>query len=243
MFIGVIRDISERRAMQRDILRIAEEEQRRIGQDLHDGVGQELTGLGYLAQNLVDELEAASPATGANQPNVAKLRDAAVKIADGIGRSLNQVQSVSRGLVLVPVDAHRLTESLEQLASDTDSLEGVTCALKCHGPITVRERVTATHLYRIAQEAVANALKHGRPETILIVLRSEGDELMLRVIDDGAGMAPGATEGAGMGLKTMRYRAGLLGGQLTVEPADGHGTVVTCTALNTANAEGREPRT
>jgi signal transduction histidine kinase len=117
--------------------------------------------------------------------------------------------------------------ALRELASRTDGLEGVSCAFKCEQPVEVADSVTATHLYRIAQEADTNALKHGRPEHILIALESENGHPMLQIADDGTGFElTGQYEG--MGLKSMFYRASLIGANLTLRPVETGGTLVTC---------------
>ena len=225
LFTGIIRDISERKKLQRDVLHIAEDEQRRIGQDLHDSTQQELAGMGLLAQTLLDnlskepgELEAA----GAPRPS-----ELVTKIVDGIARTHQEVQAISRGLVPIRLGAQGLMDALRELASRTDDLEGVTCAFKCEQPVEIADSLTATHLYRIAQEATTNALKHGHPEHILIALESEDGQAILQVADDGVGF-DSTQENEGMGLKTMLYRASLIAASVTVKPVEAGGTLVTC---------------
>jgi signal transduction histidine kinase len=219
---AIARDISEHKTLQREVLEIAALEQRRIGQDLHDGIGQELTGLTMMTQRLVGEL--------AERPQHA----AAAKIHAGIEQALSHVRAVSKGLVPVEVDAEGLMAALADLAAQTDELHGVSCTFECHRPVAIADNQTATHLYRMSQEAVANAIKHGRPHHIVIRLGVEGELATLRVIDDGTGFDP-ATEGtAGTGLRIMRYRADLIGAQLEITRARPNGTIVTCTV-----AQGR----
>lgn len=225
LFTGVIRDISERKKLQRDVLGIAEAEQRRIGQELHDGSQQELVGLGMLAQTLRDNLSKDSddpPRAGA--PDACEL---ATKIVNGIARLHREVQTISRGLVPVNFDVRGLADALRQLASRTDDLEGVTCAFKCEQQVELADNSTATHLYRIAQEAIANALKHGQPEHILIALESDNCCPVLLIADDGSGFES-TKEYEGIGLKTMLYRASLIGAALTVSPVEAGGTLVAC---------------
>lgn len=225
LFTGIIRDISEQRKLQRDVVAIAEDEQRRIGQDLHDSTQQELAGLGMLAQTLLNNLakESANPPK-AESPDSSQL---AKRILDGITRAHQEVQAISRGLVPIRLDGEGLMDALRELASRTDDLEGIICAFKCEQPVEFADSLTASHLYRIAQEAVTNALKHARPEHILIALESENGRPVLQIADDGLGFD--YTElSKGMGLKTMRYRASLIGGDLTVASVDTGGTLVTC---------------
>ena len=216
IFTGVIRDISERRALEREVLRISDEERRRIGQDLHDGLGQMLTGIGLISQSLARKLEANGLA-GADE--VAEIADL-VKEADRYARDL------SRGLVPVELDAQGLSAALQQLAKKAESLMGVECIYEEAGDTKIVDDAAATHLYRIAQEAVSNAVRHGRAGRVEISL--SGEELLrLRVADDGAGFE-GKANGEGMGLRIMRHRAGIMGAALEVTSAAGEGTTVTC---------------
>jgi PAS domain S-box-containing protein len=225
LFTGVIRDIGERKRLQRDVLAIAENEQRRIGQDLHDSTQQELAGLGMLAQTLLGNL----PNESGDVPNASagRHRDLARKIVDGLTRAHREVQSISRGLVPMRLGSEGLMDALRELASRTDELDGVTCAFKCEQPVEVADSLTATHLYRIAQEALTNALKHARPEHILIALESDNGHPILLVADDGIGF-DSSDESEGMGLKTMLYRASLIGANVNITPVKAGGTLVTC---------------
>jgi PAS domain S-box-containing protein len=165
LFAGVLRDISARRQLEREVLEIAAMEQRRIGQQLHDSTGQELTALGLLAQTLAEALEGRSPAEAA----------IAAKVVKGIERVLGQVRAFSRGLIPVEVDSRGLGAALAELASRTSEIHGVKCTFDCEESVRVEDNHTARHLYHIAQEAVANALRHGRPQHIMISLES-GDK-------------------------------------------------------------------
>jgi PAS domain S-box-containing protein len=227
LFTGILRDISPRKQLEREVLEIAAGEQRRIGQELHDGVGQELTGLSLMADTLVERLETTSP------PEV----ELAAKILGGLGRIHEQVRALSRGLVPVEVDPEGLRAALQELAARTEDQAGVRCALVCAGPVEVADSVTATHLFRIAQEAISNALRHGLPRNIRIALRGEPGTLILSIQDDGAGLAGSAEEGSGLGIRLMRYRAGAVGGTLRIGPAAGGGTAVRCTVPRAAGGD------
>jgi two-component system CheB/CheR fusion protein len=219
LFSGVLRDLSARQALEREVLEAASAEQWRIGQELHDSTGQELTAIGLLAEGLVEVL-------GTSSPTEAIL---ATKVAAGVKRVIGQVRALSRGLIPVEVDAAGLMAALAELASRTTELQGVTCTFECRNEVLVEDNQTATHLYRIAKEAVTNALKHGRAKHIAIIL--EGDEISfgLRIQDDGTGFPQESREPGGMGLKIMRYRAGLIHASVAVGPAQPGGTLVTCT--------------
>ena len=181
------------------------DEQRRIGQDLHDGTGQELTGLGFLAQELTESLQEKS------------LTEAVVarKIVEGLDRALKQVRQVSKGLIPVDVSAEGLMVALGDLADSVTSQSKV----KCHfsGPVPIHDNQTATHLYRIAQEAITNALKHSRANHITVSLEAHDSGVTLSIRDDGTGLTDQADAATGMGLKIMRYRASLIGATFNVE--------------------------
>jgi PAS domain S-box-containing protein len=216
---GIAFDITERKELEREVLEIAALEERRIGQELHDGVGQELTGLGLLADALAQRLTTESPAGAA-------LAD---KIVHGVGRVRRQVRSLSHGLVPVEVDPEGLRAALERLTASAGESCGCTCTFASAGPLAVADPGMATHLFRIAQEAVNNALCHSQARHIRIALHPEPDALTLSVEDDGVGLsASSRRRGKGLGLRLMRYRAGVIGGTLTLGPAAGGGTLVTC---------------
>ncbi len=219
MFNGAIRDISARKQLELEVLEVATLEQRRIGQALHDSTGQELTALGLLAETLKESLTQQAPATG-------PLAD---KLVEGLKRVLGQVRAYSRGLIPVEIDSRGLLSALTDLASRTSEIHGVECQFSCPRSVDLNDNPTATQLYHIAQEAVTNALRHGRPRHITMTLDSDDTLLTLRVSDDGIGLKPDVPDSKGMGLKIMRYRAGLIQGRLTIEPNEPTGTVVSCT--------------
>jgi PAS domain S-box-containing protein len=212
-------DVTERKALEKEVLEIAAAEQRRIGHDLHDTVGQEMTALGLMADSLMSALQEHSPT---DVP-------LAAKIVQGVRRTLNQVRALSRGLVPVEVRAHGLMAALADLTARIDQESGVTCRFACPNLVLVEDNTTATHLYRIAQEAVGNALKHGQATQVEVDLGVTDGLLTLRITDDGIGMRDQGVKTEGLGLKIMRYRADSIRASLSIEsPAQG-GTLVTCT--------------
>ena len=219
LFTGIIRDISRHRSLEEELLRIAGEEQQRIGQDLHDQTGQELTALLLLADTLVEELAAGT---------LPDLR-IAVKVRDGVRRALDQVRAYARGLMPVEVDAQGLQAALADLAVSISDLHNVDCSLDCPTPVDVDDNKVATHLYRIAQEATANAIKHAHPRHVRIVLTGADQAVTLRVVDDGRGTCHVPVNSKGLGLRIMRHRANLIGARLSIGPAPGRGTEVVCT--------------
>jgi signal transduction histidine kinase len=185
---------------------------------LHDGLGQELTGLGYVAETLYCDLRQ-SQAPEANTAN---------RLAEGIERVLDQARSIAKGLVPVEIDADGLVAALEQLASQTEHRCGIRCRCHCSEPAPVGDTTTATQLFRIIQEAINNAVKHARAKQITVEVKTDAGQITFQVRDDGAGLPTDEEQTAGMGLRIMHHRAGVIGATLNVRPADGGGTLVTC---------------
>ena len=229
LFTGLLRDISRRKELEREVVEIASLEQRRIGQDLHDSVSQELTALNMLAGDLAETLRS-------DPSNASQLVE---RLVLGLQRSQQELRAVMRGLLPVSVDAEGLMAALSDLANRTQQEGKVTCVFDCPKPVLVEDNLIATHLYLIAQEAVHNAVKHARCRNIRISVESD-HLLVLRVQDDGIGIPDQPTENhGGLGLRIMRNRAAIIRATLTIEPAQPTGTVVTC-ALARKN---HEPKT
>jgi signal transduction histidine kinase len=219
LFAGFIHDMSAAKTLQEEILNIALLEQQRIGQELHDGTQQELTGLGLLSQNLREALSQRGSEAEATL---------AGRLADGIAQANLHVRSLAHGLLPVPVDEKTLPAALGELARSTRENYGLSCQFDCPEPVLVDNSVTATHLYRIAQEAVSNAVKHAKANAISIRLaRSDGD-LLLEIRDDGVGIAPRTPPYEGAGLRLMEHRCSVIGGRFTVQRQDSGGTRVAC---------------
>ena len=212
-------DITEREQLQRALLEISAREQRRIGQDLHDGLGQHLTGIAFMAK--VHESKLA-------EKQLADASDAA-KIVRLVNEAIHKARELARGLLPVVPDAQGLMSALQLRATEIEDLFGISCRFACEPVVLIHDDAAATHLYHIAQEAVNNAIKHGRAREILIRLAHENDCGTLIVSDDGIGIPEDRGSGQGMGLHIMSYRAGMIGGRLEVRPnAPGTGTSVTC---------------
>lgn len=214
-------DVTQRRELERHILEVAGEERRRIGTDLHDGVGQELTGLSLVADSLVIALARES------RPEI-KLAE---KLKAGLQQSLSHVRTLSRGMNPVDIDSEGLMSALAELAAQLNELTSVHCSFDCDAPVLLGDNVTATQLYRIAQEATTNAIRHAQPERIAISLTRVGQRVVLRIIDNGSGIAKTDTRSAGMGLRTMAYRARMIRGELDIHPLPDGGTEVICSVL------------
>lgn len=205
--------------LEREIVNISEAEQRRIGQDLHDGLCQYLAGLTCSASSLRDDLQELRLHADA------KAADELVKLLQD---AVVQTRDLSRKLVPAHVSRLGLVLALESLAQSVTRLHGVNCKFRCRASSANWGGHTATHLYRIAQEAINNATRHGKARNIFLFLDAAGSSIRLRVVDDGAGISESNSEG--MGLDIMRYRARLIGGHLTIKPRSSRGTIVSCTA-------------
>ena len=153
------------------------------------------------------------------------------RLADGIRNALSSVRAVAKGLVPVEVDAGGLMAALEQLVASTERRTGISCRFQCDGQVTVEDNDAATELYRIAQEAMSNAVKHARARHIELELACEKrDRICLCVRDDGVGLPPDLSRTEGIGLRIMQHRADLIGATLKVRRAEGGGTEIMCTA-------------
>ncbi|MFV1969324.1 MAG: PAS domain-containing sensor histidine kinase, partial [Pirellulaceae bacterium] len=234
LFTGIMRDISQRKSLQKQLLTIGAKEQRRIGQDLHDGIGQEVMALGITANTLVEALEEqASAPSGASAVNAGgETLVLATRVATGLKQTLTQVRALSKGLVPVEVDAEGLMSALEDLTAQISQLHGISCAFECVEPVPIEDNQTATHLYRITQEAVTNAIKHAQTHDIRVTLETDPEAITLKIQDDGIGMPDKAQRKDGIGLRIMQYRNDLIGGMLTVERIEKSGTLVKCILRN-----------
>ena len=220
-FIGIIRDISRRKELEKEVVDAASDEQRHFGQDIHDGVGQELTGLRYMAQTHAESLAQRS------------LPDAQIarRISQWLETVQAQLRAIIRELIPVEVDQHSLAAALRGLAERTAEIHDLDCELECSQPILVSDVALATHLYRIAQEAVRNAVRHAQATRIVIGLSEEEKTLRLQVVDDKVGTGASAKGNTGFGLRLMAHRASLIGARFDVRVEKSGGTWMTCTVL------------
>jgi signal transduction histidine kinase len=205
--------------LEEEIISISEREQQRIGRDLHDGVCQYLAAIGYSASILKQELE--------REAHI--LSKTAGEIANLLQNAAVLTRNLARGLSPVDRDEGGLESALEELASSTSRIAGISCSFVCPEPVMVRDNTQAVHLFRIAQEALSNALKHGHAKSAVIALESADEACSLRISDDGIGFVPANGERNGMGLSIMRYRARVIAGQLEIQANSPTGTVVVCT--------------
>jgi signal transduction histidine kinase len=211
--------LTERRRLERELLTASDSEQQRIGADLHDGLGQQLTGLACMAAALRDRLRVQMPGEAATAEMVARLANEATE----------QSRALARGLSPVQLEEHGLASALEDLSYQSQRLHNVECRFALRGPLPEMDHIGAIHLYRIVQEAIHNAVRHGTAQRVRVGLVSRGDRHRLIVLDDGQGFdSAEASRSAGRGLRLMNYRANMLGGVLTVFSCLGLGTRVVC---------------
>jgi PAS domain S-box-containing protein len=216
LFTGMIRDITTRKNLEREVVEIALLEQQRIGQDLHDDCGQRLTALALLADSLVESLGESVPADA----------ELALRIEQGLKNAVRQVRNISRGLAHAEVERAGLPAALAELVSRLRETSGMRLTLQADETIQLSDMLQATHLYHIAQEACTNALKHARTDNIHVRLARAGEAIVLEIEDDGIGMVPGSQEG--LGLRIMRNRSSVIGAELMIQAVSPRGTLVKC---------------
>lgn len=226
-----LRDISDRIELEREILQVGEREHRRIAQDLHDGLGQLLVGAAYLTSNLRQDLAAKS------LPEVRPL----ARILEVINEAIAQTRNLAQGLHPVEPEPNGLMVALETLAARTNKLFHVSCSFTCRQPVLIQDNTVATHLFRIAQEAITNAIKHGKPGRIDICLTETPERINLAIRDNGTGVPARQQKKPGMGLRIMRYRAGMIGGSLAIQKEADGGTVIVCTVQTSGADVGNHP--
>lgn len=223
-FTGIVRDITERKRLEQEILQISEQEQRRIGQDLHDGICQQLAGIELMSEVLEGALARKSKQHSAQ----------AGQIASHVREVISQTRLLAHGLCPVVLEDEGLVTALQELAFGTRKMFGVSCEFHSSPPVQVTDISVATHLYRIAQEAVNNALRHGRAARIQINLTHSPEELLLTITDDGRGLPARRPQRPGLGLRAMQYRAGMMNATVTLRPNQPTGVIVTCAVRQSA---------
>jgi signal transduction histidine kinase len=214
-----VQDIAERWRLERELLDVSERERERIGQDLHDTLGQSLTGIAYLCRALRSRL-AARDLPGAED---------AAKIEQLMNGALRNARSLAKGLCPAELTGGDIGVALRELAESTHSLFGTVCAVDLDESVAIADHRVAAQLYRIAQEAIHNAAKHASPVNIHVKLGIRDGFTVLEIRDDGKGLVPRHSAPPGLGLRIMRHRAGLIGASLAVDPVASGGTCVRCT--------------
>jgi signal transduction histidine kinase len=223
--LGMVRDITLRKRLEREILEISGREQRRIGQDLHDSLCQHLAGIGFLSKVLEKKIASGGGVNADGAAEIVSLIDQAITLTRGFARGLNPVR----------LDAGGLMHALTELAANSEKFFGITCRFEFDRPIVIDDNSTAVHLYRIVQEALNNAIKHGKADTVVIALQTHRKLSTLSVEDNGRGFTGTPIQGKGMGLNIMNYRASMIGAVLDFKNGPDGGTTVVCSFQTKSN--------
>jgi signal transduction histidine kinase len=210
-------EMQERARLEEEILRISEREQQRIGHDLHDSLCQHLTATALAGQVLSEQL-AKSPPQARAATHIVELTEEAIELT----------RKLARGLYPVELKGEGLMDALRELADIIRERSKIACRFECHGPLLMLEQQDAIHLYRIAQEAINNAVRHSGAREIVIRLDTAEAVMTLAVSDNGVGLSETPPNRQGMGLRIMAHRASLIGAAFRVEPLPSGGTRVTC---------------
>ncbi len=217
--VGVVHDITEQRQLERELLKAGENERKRVGRDLHDGLGQLLTGIGFLSKTLAQSLQVREDDAAAEAAEITHLVEDAI----------DHTRSLSKLLLPVELEVNGLEAALQRLRWHVTNVYGIGCKLKTGTYLPIQDPEIALHMYRVAQEAVHNAVRHGKPSKVEITLSTRGGVTRLIVADNGIGLPEGVEKrGGGLGLRTMQYRAQTIGATLSIAPRKGGGTQVCC---------------
>jgi PAS domain S-box-containing protein len=209
-------DVTERRRLEREVIDVVGRERHRLSSDLHEGLGQELTGVSLLLRSLVQRASRGQP------PSAAELSE----IGDHVGRTIDMTRELARGLSPVQIERGSLTDALARLAAEANRRLRLDVHVQCEPPDVVASEAAADHLYRIAYEALTNAARHSGCARVDIELEAHDSRLSLAIVDDGCGLPDAGPDRWGIGLKLMAYRARLMGGTLRIEPGPQRGTRV-----------------
>jgi two-component system, LuxR family, sensor kinase FixL len=227
-FAGVIRDMARTRELERQVVDAADAVRKAVGEDLHDNVGQQLTGLELMVDALARRVTVSDRVTSS----------LVAKVAEGLKQAHADIRQLMTGIIPTEVPADGFVATLERLVTRVRECYDRKCDLVTTNPVQLPDAATATHLFRIVQEAVCNAIRHGHTKVIRLTVREEPDALVVEVRDDGGGFSNNANR-HGLGTRLMQDRATRIGGTLTITAVDG-GTVVTV-CLPTAASDGVKP--
>jgi signal transduction histidine kinase len=214
----MVEDITERKQLEREVLETSANERRRVGHELHDGLGQYLAGIAFKAKALEHVLVAESLPHGAEAKELAAL----------VSNAISQTRSLARGLDPIEVETIGLQAALQNLAGETQKFFNISCHFRCAESALSIDPQVSLALYRVVQEAIHNGITHGDAKCIEIELSVDNSNLYLRVGDDGGGFQAQEAKRDGIGLRVMQYRAGAIGGSLEISSQPGQGTEVRC---------------
>ncbi|MEY2428333.1 MAG: hypothetical protein QOJ40_1218 [Verrucomicrobiota bacterium] len=226
---ALTQEMAERARLEKEILEVSEREQRRIGHDLHDSLCQHLTGTALAGQVLGEKLAAKSLPEAADANKLVEL------VEDGITLARN----LARGIFPLEMEADGLMAAFQELALNISNVSKIICVFECDSPVLIRDAATTTHMYRITQEAISNAIRHGKAKRIGISLFERAGQLTLTIEDDGVGLPETWQNGQGLGTRIMAHRATMIGAALAIEPNPTGGTLIKC-SLPLASAHGKE---
>src|SRR5258708_1417262 len=215
---ALAREVLAREQLQRELIEISERERRTIGNDLHDGLGQHLTAMAFAAEVLSQQLASQDERAANTAREIVRLAE------EGILQS----RQLARGLLLTAIEPRNLNRELEELAATVERQTGVRCHYVAQRPPLVGDSSTASHIFRIAQQAVRNSMKHAQPTALTLSLTGENEALGPSISDNGPGLPLTARKDAGVGLRVMAHRAKLIGGDFSLESTPGKGTHVRC---------------
>lgn len=215
---GISRDITPQRRLEEEIVQAADREREWIGADLHDELSQSLVAITLMANILHHDLEGKQSPEAADAKRILELSSEVNIKARALARGLAPLSLLDAGFL----------NALRELSTRTSKLYKVECIFRCDEPVFFKENIRATHFYRIIQQAVNNAARHGKPKRIQIEVESEDHQIKATVKDDGIGAPKGVLASGGMGIQIMQYRAHLIGASLKIEPLPACGTIVVC---------------
>ena len=218
------KEIKERKSLEKEILRISEREKRLIGQELHDSIGQQFAGIAFMMKALEQRLAAKLPEEAANAAQIAKL----------VNEAMDQARGLAKGLHPVDLSSGSLKSALRELAATMERLFGIRCILKHNGSVVIDDVAVAVHIYRIIQEAITNAIKHGKTRNIQVKLTcgSGSNKSVLTVKNDGLDFPEVVTQNTGMGLRIIDHRVEMIGGSFDIRRSAEGGTILTCVFPN-----------
>ncbi|MGA1193851.1 MAG: PAS domain S-box protein [Kiritimatiellia bacterium] len=218
-FIGIMRDMTQQRFMEQALVTAIENERREIGRDLHDALGQIITGISLLSKSLAKKLTSGDPSLAEQADTIAAM------CVDAMG----ETKRLAYGAFPTELERLGLKTALMQLLDNIRKIHHIETHFYCDRHWHPMPQATELHLYRIAQESVANAVKHGRPDNIWLRIEQQDYSALLEVRDDGAGIQHPLEAGRiSMGLHIMRHRASLIGGEFEIRPGNNGGTEVIC---------------
>ncbi|HTR41897.1 MAG TPA: sensor histidine kinase [Pseudomonadales bacterium] len=224
---ALMNEVQERARLEKEILEISEREQRRIGHDLHDSLCQHWAATAMAGQVLTEKLDAKSLAEAADARRIVSLAENGITLTRNLARGISPAEMETEGLVT----------ALHEFATNISQLFKVSCAFDCEHLVEINDAAAATHLYRIAQEAANNAIRHGKPKQIVISLANFKDRTELTIEDDGSGLPDDWQKQRGMGTRIMAHRAAMIGGIFSIEPNPTGGTFVKCSMPQRKNEQ------